>query len=38
VGLATAFEVLDPRLRRIKDFEEAAGLPVIAFVPRTIAP
>ena len=32
-GLATVFEVLDPRLRRIKDFEEAAGLQVIAFVP-----
>jgi polysaccharide chain length determinant protein (PEP-CTERM system associated) len=33
-GLAIVFEVLDPRLRRAKDFEEAAGLPVIAFVPR----
>ncbi|RBP16109.1 polysaccharide chain length determinant protein (PEP-CTERM system associated) [Roseiarcus fermentans] len=33
-GLATVFEVLDPRLRRVKDFEEASGLPVLAFVPR----
>lgn len=33
-GLATVFEVLDPRLRRLKDFEEASGLPVLAFVPR----
>ena len=33
-GLAIVFDVLDPRLRRAKDFEEAAGLPVIAFVPR----
>ena len=33
-GLATVFEVLDPRLRRAEDFEAASGLPVIAFVPR----
>ena len=33
-GLATVFEVLDPTLRRVKDFEEAAGLPVVAFIPR----
>ncbi len=33
-GLATVFDVLDPRLRRVKDFEDASGLPVLAFVPR----
>jgi len=33
-GLATVFDVLDPRLRRAEDFEVASGLPVIAFVPR----
>ena len=33
-GLATVFEVLDPRLRRTDDFEAASGLPVISFVPR----
>lgn len=36
-GLATVFEVLDPRLRRVKDFEDAAALPVIAFIPRVEA-
>ncbi len=34
VGLAVAFEVLDPRLRGVKDFEQASQLPVPAFVPR----
>ena len=33
-GLATVFEVLDPRLRRSKAFEEASGLPVLAFLPK----
>ncbi len=33
-GLATVFEVLDPRLRRVQDFEDASGLPVLAFIPR----
>ena len=33
-GLAVVFEVLDPRLRRVKDFEAASGLPVLAFIPR----
>jgi polysaccharide chain length determinant protein (PEP-CTERM system associated) len=34
IGLAVAFEVLDPRLRLVKDFERASQLPVLAFVPR----
>jgi len=36
-GLATVFEVLDPRLRRASDIQAAFGLPVIAFVPRTVS-
>jgi polysaccharide chain length determinant protein (PEP-CTERM system associated) len=34
VGLAAVFEVLDPRLRRVQDFEDAAALPVLAVIPR----
>jgi uncharacterized protein involved in exopolysaccharide biosynthesis len=34
IGLAVAFEVVDPRLRRAKDFETVSGLPLIAWVPR----
>jgi polysaccharide chain length determinant protein (PEP-CTERM system associated) len=33
-GLAVAFEVLDPKLRRRDDVETASGLPVIAFIPK----
>jgi uncharacterized protein involved in exopolysaccharide biosynthesis len=36
-GLATAFEILDPRLRRAKDIREAFDLAVIAFLPRISA-
>ena len=38
IGLGVVFEVLDPRLRRVKEFEEALPVPVIAFVPRTEVP
>jgi hypothetical protein len=37
-GLTIVFEVLDPRLRRAKDFEEAAGLPVIGGFRREVQP
>jgi uncharacterized protein involved in exopolysaccharide biosynthesis len=33
-GLAVAFEILDPRLRRQDDLEATSGLPVIALVPK----
>jgi len=32
-GLAATFEILDPRLRRKRDFEQASGLPVLAILP-----
>jgi capsular polysaccharide biosynthesis protein len=35
IGLAVVFEVMDPRLRRPQLIEEASGLSIIAFMPRT---
>ncbi len=34
IGLAVLMEMVDPRLRLSKDFEEAAGLPVLAYLPK----
>jgi uncharacterized protein involved in exopolysaccharide biosynthesis len=33
IGLAVAFETLDPRLRRKQDFERVSGLSVLAILP-----
>jgi len=34
IGLAVVFEVLDPRLRRPEEFEDVAGVTMLAFLPK----